>query len=83
MVEQAVEAVHDVGGKAQEAAAVAKSTTSAAADATKRAVEDAASKAGRALETEEQRKRRVRWERAMVWMPGWQPWLQRCLRFPC
>lgn len=46
-----------VGDKAQEAAAITKSTTEAAADVTKQALDGAARKAGRALETKEARRK--------------------------
>lgn len=49
--------VKQVGDKAQEAAAITKSTTAAAADVTKQAINDAARTAGRALETKEARRR--------------------------
>jgi len=71
VVESGVNTVHEMSDRAQEAGAIARSTTAAAADVTKRAVSDvvggAASKASRALETEEQRKRWVGvvgWENA-------------------
>ena len=52
-----MDTAHEVGDKAQTAAAIAKTTAGVTADATKRAVSQAATKASRALETDEQRNR--------------------------
>lgn len=77
VVETAVDTVQDIGDKAQHAAAVTRSATSAAADVTKDVVKDAAGKARRAVETTDQRTKRLLAEeprRAYKLKPWWQFW---------
>ncbi|PRW59161.1 septin GTPase [Chlorella sorokiniana] len=77
VVDTVVDAARDAGSKAQTAAAVAKTTTEVVVDQAKRNARGTFGKAGRVLETDEQRKRREAAEKQQELdqkKPWWKPW---------